>query len=494
MSGQSILTPIVEFGPCMRRLLAEKGVSASELARMMAYKSRNSIFRILEEKGGHSARAAFLSRLFEEDPLKLTPQERAQLEQALEISRVGAAGFLNNCAMRELLSDAEWEADDAKWTLKGTNARVQKGKESGTRRVDLIIIGCCDRSLFEELRERLFGEDVPFSASITHFIYTGEEEIVRNISAIQPLLYMKEYSVYTVEPGAFSREKEQLYRGNHVFVCVEDEQGRRHEHAFMLVDKGVFCGVRLREGSGHAQLKKVVYEDREKLQPLKSAFPSGETPEDYVAYTEHCRRLEHGKTILIVKPDVPITFIHPDILVPAVIDGFRKTEFVAEEKLEKLVERLYDIHLQRWKNYFGKRKTTHTIFTREQMERFAQTGMQGDHFYAMRPYTPEERVVILTHIRDQAGSNPYFRIHFFKPDFPAPKMEIALFEGAGTLLNKPYTDYDLSGDHVEALIAQDEFCACYKEFFMHDLLERHVLTQEETIAVLDELIEIARNA
>ena len=71
---------------------------------------------------------------------------------------------------------------------------------------------------------------------------------------------------------------------------------------------------------------------------------------------------------------------------------------------------------------------------------------------------------------------------------------MALYEGVGTLMAKPYTDYDLSGDHTETIIAQKEFCASFRTFFLHDLLERHVISRKETLAVLDELMEIAKNA
>lgn len=40
-----------EFGPCLKEMLGKRKVSASELARMMHYKSRNSIFRILDGEG-----------------------------------------------------------------------------------------------------------------------------------------------------------------------------------------------------------------------------------------------------------------------------------------------------------------------------------------------------------------------------------------------------------------------------------------------------------
>ena len=71
---------------------------------------------------------------------------------------------------------------------------------------------------------------------------------------------------------------------------------------------------------------------------------------------------------------------------------------------------------------------------------------------------------------------------------------MGLYEGVGTLMAKPYTDYNLTGEHAETIITQKEFCARYKAYFMNDLLERHVMNRRETLAVLDELIETAGNA
>ena len=206
---------------------------------------------------------------------------------------------------------------------------------------------------------------------------------------------------------------------------------------------------------------------------------------DYLAYTEGCRKLEQNRAVYTIKLDVPVSFVPADILKSCVLDGLM--EKAALEDMER-------IHRQRFENFLTKKKVNHTIFSREAMERFAQTGRQSDHFFALRSYTPGERVRILQNLREQEVKNPYFHVHFFTDDFEPPASEMALYEGVGTLMAKPYTDYDLSGDHVETIIAQEEFCASFRAFFLHDLLERHVLSREATLAVLDELIETAKNA
>lgn len=489
--------PIVDFGTCLRQILREKGISASELARLTAYKSRNSIFRILDSEGGHGARAAFFDRLLEKDCLQLSARERAQLAQALEVSRVGASGFLSNCLLREMLmGNEEFEIEE---TPRLVYARKGDDEDFGAllrryasgRKLTLTILGCCDRWIFEALRTYLLEPGAPCRLKVEHFFYTGGDEIIKSVSAIQPMLYARCYTAYCIDPGCFTREREQIYRNNWMIARWEDADGIAYEHLLVMTDH---AQMHLFDGSGMSTsglLCRMLSADRRKMRPLKSAFALNHSPEDYLAYTESYRRLEYNKAIYTVKPDVPINFIHPDVLVPSVLDGFMQTGFAQEAELMTLVDKLYGIQLMRWENFFTKRKATHTIFSRAAMELFARTGEQSDHFFAMRPYTPQERVSILYHLKEQTERNPYFTVYFFKDGIQTPQMEIGLYEGEGTLISNAHTHYCLEGDHAEALIRQEEFSRKYREFFTQDLLVNHVLGVQETRLVFDELIAIA---
>ena len=58
-------------------------------------------------------------------------------------------------------------------------------------------------------------------------------------------------------------------------------------------------------------------------------------------------------------------------------------------------------------------------------------------------------------------------------------------------MSKPDTNYNLAGDHAEALITQPEFCRKYKEFFTQDLLVNQVRPDGETLELLERLEKIA---
>ena len=492
-----IIEPVQEFGQCLKGILESRRISASELARMMDYKSRNSIFRILDEAGGHSARRSFYDRLSGEDPLALSEEEKAALEQALEVSRVGKHMFLSNHAMRELLMSTNRHEDDAPvrvdaFTLPNDPTFEQTLREMERCKTAYITItGCCDRAILDALRECIYKTDVTCEVRVAHIVYTGEKEIVRNISAIQPMLYCDCYRAYCLEPGVFSREREAMYRQNCIYALMLDENGNWYRQTLILVDKGVFIPLIRVKSSKNDAFSRYFAEDIYRMPLLKAEMPGGGSMESYLEYIKSCRKLEQGRATYTIKLDLSLNCIHPDILLPCVKDEFW---MMAGERAEEIKAEFWRTHMERWENVFSKKKESHVIYSAAAMEQFARTGRQSDHFFAVRAYTLQERMAILKNLRDQARENPAFHIHFFKDSFEPPLTEIGLYEGVGTLMTKPYTNYDLAGDHTETIITKKEFCERYKEYYMKDLLERHVISEEETMVLMEKLIDIAQNA
>ena len=94
MKAAPAAQPLLTFGQCLKEILNTRRLSASALSRMMEQKSRNSMFRILDDTGGPAVQAAFFENLKESDCLHLTQAEEHALEIALEVSRVGATGYI----------------------------------------------------------------------------------------------------------------------------------------------------------------------------------------------------------------------------------------------------------------------------------------------------------------------------------------------------------------------------------------------------------------
>lgn len=500
MKAAPAARPLLTFGQCLKEILNKRKLSASALSRMMEQKSRNSMFRILDDTSGYAVQAAFWASLKESGCLNLTREEQRALEEALEVSRVGPTGYMTNLAMHRLLGDVDSPpAPETPFridrSIDGTVTTFREAMErlaEQYKRVHFTITGCCYRAVFERIAAAFAGSACELS--IEHYMYTGGDEIISCVSAIQPVLYLPTYQGYCIEENLFNEQREQVYRCNTIAARCEDAEGRKQTFMVVMIDPRRMISIGLADECNIAILERMMREDRPKMHPIKSSFSLNHAPEDYLAYTKSFWKLERGRGVYDIKLDVPINFIAPEVLVGPARDGFIEQGFAKDSELDALIGQFYEVHKKRFDNYFQKRRPTHTIFSKQAMEQFARTGRESDHFFAIRPFTPEERVRILRHLREQHAENPYFSLYFFQPEYHQPRTEICLYEGVGTMLTVADTDYDFSGAHAEALITQPEFSRKYKEFFMQDLLESKVLPPRETLKTLDELIEIAENA
>ena len=159
MKAAPTVQPLLTFGQCLKNILGARKLSASALSRMMEQKSRNSMFRILDDTGGPAVQAAFFESLKASDCLHLTEQEERELERALEVSRFGVAGYMTNQAMHRLLGDVDLQAaaDDSLRVDRSLDGSVTTLRESmeqlaaEQKRVHFVITGCCHRKVFERI-------------------------------------------------------------------------------------------------------------------------------------------------------------------------------------------------------------------------------------------------------------------------------------------------------------------------------------------------------
>lgn len=489
------MRPIKNFAERLKDILSEKHLSASELSRKMLFNSRNSLFRILNNEASYEKQRDFYIKLKAADVLNLSPLEWDELEEGLEVSRVGVDSYVSNLTMTELvmysdalgdmvrmISHTEEQSEEAEITE--YFRRIFQGEKA-----QLLIIGCCDLGLFKNIAQLITeAHQANKETVITHYIEASGVELVRAIASIQPVIFADCYQAYMLEDKVITDEIRALYRCNMMLATYIDEQGLQHFLHFIMSDYGCIHGCEYKDEAFYSYLHRVLAEHSKLMVPIKAAFMRPVSPEDYLWYTEQYGELEKDSNLYDIKEDVPINYIHPNILLGPVKEGFKDSGFGRDEMQEQLIEKLYEVQYKRWQNFFKKRKVTHTIFTYDSMRKFALTGLQSDHFFAMRPYTNQERKEILRFLKDQTLKNPYFTIYFFKRGLEPVQNEIGIYEGKGVLFTKAHTDYKLDAGHAEALITQSEFCLRFRDYFLKQLLVHNVTSAKETLIIMDELI------
>ena len=370
MKAAPTVQPLLTFGQCLKNILGARKLSASALSRMMEQKSRNSMFRILDDTGGPAVQAAFFESLKASDCLHLTEQEERELERALEVSRFGVAGYMTNQAMHRLLGDVDLQAaaDDSLRVDRSRDGSVTTLRESMERlaaeqkRVHFVITGCCHRRVFECIAAAFAGSACEMS--IEHYLYTGGDEIIGCVSAIQPVLYLPDYKGYCIDENMFNIQREQVYRCNTITAHCEDAQGQKQVLMAVMIDPQRLLSIGLPDERNIEIVERMMREDRPKMHPIKREFQMTGSPEGYLAYTKSLQRLEQGRSIYDIKLDVPINFVAPEVLVGPARDGFAAHGFAQDDALEQMIGQFYRVHQKRFDNYFQKRRPTHAIFSR----------------------------------------------------------------------------------------------------------------------------------
>ena len=403
---------------------------------------------------------------------------------------------MTNQAMHRLLGDVDLQAaaDDSLRVDRSRDGSVTTLRESMERlaaeqkRVHFVITGCCYRRVLERIAAAFAGSACEMS--IEHYLYTGGDEIIGCVSAIQPVLYLPDYKGYCIDENMFNIQREQVYRCNTITAHCEDAQGQKQVLMAVMIDPQRLLSIGSPDERNIEIVERMMREDRPKMHPIKREFQTSGSPEGAIWRIQRVSSgWSRGAASTTSSWMCRSILWRPRCWSARRATASRRTGFAQDDALEEMIGQFYKVHQKRFDNYFQKRRPTHAIFSRQAMEQFAQTGLESDHFFAIRPFSPAERVSILTHLKEQNETNPNFCLYFFKPGYRQPRTEICLYEGAGTMLTVADTDYDLSGVATpEVLITQTEFSRKYKAFFIHDLLESKVLSPAETQRTFEDLI------
>ena len=97
-------------------------------------------------------------------------------------------------------------------------------------------------------------------------------------------------------------------------------------------------------------------------------------------------------------------------------------------------------------------------------------------------------------LRDHAMNNPNFHLWIGRNPNIINDKEITIYDGYGVAVVKADTSWRLEQDHQEVLLESPMLARYFKSCFADSVLCGAVMTKEDSIACLDEMIEAASNA
>lgn len=367
------------FAQCLQRVLNETELTATEVARRLEMRSRNSIFRILKGKTSPQLNRRFLESFHKQMGEQLTEAQWAALNRALEMDTVGEVEYKSRQALMQLVGAFSEPISPAKVCY--LDALGAEKEDSflhylqvlfcGALKVNALLFGCCDLGLFRQLQEAIHPVAQRVIVRIDHFIYAGEDEIVSNLVGIQPMVDQPCYHAYLVDAENCPQERLAHYRTGQMTFHVMHQDGSESTVALFLLGKNEFTATVM--STQDLWMSRKVLCDRERFSPIRLLWQLNDENSDFVAYTQQYCKMEHGAAIYYIRPDVLFQYIPLEVLYPVVREGFARMGMTREE-YEPNVTALAEIHQARMTNMMRRRRPTYIVLNKAQWRSLSAPG------------------------------------------------------------------------------------------------------------------------
>lgn len=483
------------FPEALSSILKSRQLSASVAAAVLGYSSKTALLRILNGESKPSSYRKCLDAAKASDALSLTQEEIDQLEHALTISTLGKKVYLINSMLKNLMSPMPIDDTPAPQKIEGLRS-LSTMEELIThlmqlKEIEIDIFGRCPISLLGRFARLAQEESV---CGIHHIlsIKSDDPEDYAAIGDASQIIFSQKYSLYL----HISRKDDisgWSFHSGIIFFTGMTSSGIRQSYMLTPLKGDVYYAIQESNASLFHLKERIKENTKDSILPIKTNknYSDLPFPLNYIQFIDEYRRIENNREILTIKPDLPFFCIPPDLLFPIVLNAF--TSVSAIHSSDSAFTRLYTIQKNRYDNLFEKNKNSHIILSRKAMELFARTGKREDHFFLIRPYTPQERVVILNTMIEKMLSCSNFHIWFIKNPLTTIDKEITSYENYALAIINSGTGWNIDQDHQEILLESRFLVSCFNNYFINQLLKHDVCSREESIAILRELIDIAKS-
>ena len=204
--GAYIVDARVAFGECLQEQLTAHGLTASKAARLVGFRSRNSIFRILSGETSAEVDARFLAKLKETLGEVWPTESWRTLENALDMKRVGPVQHCSNQALCQAMSGGG-EKHRYMVEYKENGQAVEHPLEELLREIcrrgniSVGICGCCERSLAAVLAASMNDAGCEGRLRVRHYIDTSPDVMVSGLLSVLPLMSKVWYNARLVGEG-----------------------------------------------------------------------------------------------------------------------------------------------------------------------------------------------------------------------------------------------------------------------------------------------------
>lgn len=464
-----------------QQILASHHLSQRAVCGMLGFTSANQMTRILKRQVSHKYLVKFGNLLLEHrQELGLTDRETADLQACcmslnLNTDDETAASIFFSAISRP--TDSRKEADialyDAEWTSMGSLKSAFHDAVS----LSLSIVSCLNLPLCSIL-------DAWETHCILNVEYYHPEGKRNSLSAqylrgIWPFLHKPWFHPYCIK----RRQNVACDGLIHADVALIDAEFSEGKHkSYMLVPQSEHAAVLLPFPEHHLPFQRILFPQHDTIYPLE--IPQ-QNEENYIQYLRYLQNLERNHGAFLIKADMCLNMIPAEIQLRALQEG----PMSSYPGIKEILAPMYAIEKERFENNRDKKKHQYYLHTYDGLLRFMETGIESDHFWGFRPFTPEERYQILSELYNRAANSPYIHLFFLRPGIHLIPDEIGWYEDRGICFLLPQTHYDIENGHSELLFQDPSFCRFFSGYFRKWICQHYAYSEADSLVMLQNLLE-----
>ena len=469
------MAEILTFSLCLNRLMQKHDLTPHQLSSACGC-SRSEIKQLLSHEGTPSKRNLLFEKLKSSSVFK--PDELAELEHSLEISRIGVDAYRFQTAITDILTGGQRNGNHLLIAENGSSLGDRLSVFKAADELEIVCLNCCFSSVIDALLP-LF-ENKERSVAMQHFISLepNQSRSASLVTTILPLLSDQRYHPLGISAPK-SGEIEPL-SGN--LLAVRGKNGENSVESFMIIlDDAHFCEMPPVQAFSMMEFVSQMFRT---LHP--TPIPLKETANAKQDFTDLCMSfLSHELNRATYSIMYGLSF--SQIPLETALAAIQENDYFSKEQLRDVLQRTVTIHEQRFQNLYSKRKPTCMIMTKSGCEEFLGTGLTLDHFVGFRAFTPEERKSIFRTMLDNAKVHPFFVPLLLRDDSIHFHFNIECYDKLGVLIDAKDTNYDLSSGYQPIFLKYPDFTRQFQAFYLDTLTTKHCYSREESLEILEKM-------
>lgn len=463
------------------QILASHCLSQRTVCDIIGFTSANQMTRILKRQVSHKYLVKFGNLLLEhKQELDLTDKETADLQAccmspSLNTDDETAASIFFSTISKPI--DSRPKEDIVLFDAAGVSLGSLQSVFCEAACLSFSIVGCLSLPLCSILDS--WGKSCSMNVDYYHPEGKSNALSAQYLRSIWPFLHKPWFHPYCVK-----RKQDVACDGLcHADVALIDAEFPEDERkSYMLVSQSENTATLLPFPEHHLPFQRILFSQNDAIYPLE--IPQ-QNEEDYIQYLRYLQNLERNHGAFLVKADMCLNMIPAEIQLRALQEGPMSNY----PGIEEILAPMYAIEKERFENNRDKKKHQCYLHTYDGLLRFLETGIESDHFWGFRPFTPEERYQILSELFNRASNSPYTHLFFLKPGIHLIPDEIGWYEDRGICFLLPQTHYDIENGHSELLFQDPSFCRFFSGYFRKWICQHYAYSEADSLIMLQNLLE-----